>query len=60
MVMVMVMMMMMMMMLPPFAYGERQQCVGEPGGEVMTLPFERRLRTWLTWPWWIESVSVNV
>jgi hypothetical protein len=25
---------------PPFAYGQRQQCVGEPAGEVMVLPFE--------------------
>ena len=23
-----------------FAYGQRQQCVGEPVGEVMALPFE--------------------
>jgi hypothetical protein len=41
----MVMMMMMMMMMPPpppppFVYGQRQQCVGEPAGEVMALPFE--------------------
>jgi hypothetical protein len=30
----------MMMMMMPFAYGQRQQCVGEPVGEVMALPFE--------------------
>jgi hypothetical protein len=25
---------------PPFAYVQRQHYVGEPGGEVMALPFE--------------------
>jgi hypothetical protein len=25
---------------PPFAYEQRQQCVDEPAGEVMALPFE--------------------
>jgi hypothetical protein len=29
-----------MMMVSPLFYGQRQQCVGEPAGEVMALPFE--------------------
>jgi hypothetical protein len=49
--MMMVMMMMMVVaMPPPPLYGKRQQYVDEPVGEAMALPFERRLRIWMTWP----------